>query len=140
MQKFALRICTKCWNESYETLLNMYQLQSHEDRRIFIDMSTMFKIVHNMMCFPSDISCLHHTNHRVTRLTSIQAQAPQLYFQPIFAHTNQFYYSFVPKSICMWNSLPPSLITGSSISYFRNNFWTTFHISFCYLCVRCYFA
>ena len=127
VQKFALRICTKNWNESYETLLDMCQLQSHEDQRIFIDMSTMFKIVHNMMCFPSDIFCPHHTNLRVTRLTSIQAQAPQLYFQPIFAHTNQFYYSFVPKCIRMWNSLPPSLITGSSTSYFRNNFWA--HIS-----------
>ena len=32
-------------------------------------------------------------------LSTIQAQAPQLCFQPIFAHTNQFY-SFVPKCIC----------------------------------------
>ena len=53
-------------NESYVMLLDMCQLQSREDRRIFIDMSTMFKIVHNMMCFPSDIFCPHHTNHRVT--------------------------------------------------------------------------
>ena len=45
VQKFALRMRTKNWNESYETLLEICQLQSHEDWRIFIDMSTMFKII-----------------------------------------------------------------------------------------------
>ena len=70
VQKFALRMCTKNWKESYETLLNMCQLQSHEVRRIYIDMSTMFKIMHNMMCFPSDIFKPYHANHRITRSTS----------------------------------------------------------------------
>ena len=122
VQKFALRMCTKNWNESYETLLEMCQLQSHEDRRIFIDMSTMFKIVHNMMCFPPNIFCSQSPSQRVTRSTAILAQAPQLYFQSVFAHTNQFYYSFVPRSIRTWNSLPLTLI-NSSIPYFKNNFW-----------------
>ena len=85
-------------------------------------MSTMFKIVHNniMMCFPPD------TIQKVTRSTAFLAQVPQLYFQPIFAHTNQFYYSFVRRCIRMWNSLRLSL-TNSSVSYFKNNFWA--HIS-----------
>ena len=93
VQKFALRMCTKNWNESYETLLEMCQLQSHEDLRIFIDMSTAFKIVHNMMCFPPDIFYPYHTNQRITRSTSTLAQAPHLHLQYIFTHTNQFYYS-----------------------------------------------
>lgn len=127
VQKFALKMCAKSWNESYETLLDMCQLQSHEDRRLLTDMTMMFKIVHNMMCFPSNVFNPHHVSHRVTRSTYTLAQAPQLYFQPFFAHTNQFYYSFVPKCIRMWNTLPLSLTTNPSISHFKTNFWA--HIS-----------
>ena len=127
VQKFALRMCTKSWTENYETLVEMCQLRSHEDQRIFID---IFKIVHNMMCFPHDVflpyQC-HHTNQRVTRSTSTLAHTPHLQLQHIFAHTNQVYYSFVPKCIRMWNSLPLSL-TNSSVPYFKNNFWA--HISY----------
>ena len=124
VQKFALRMCTKSWNECYETLLNMCQLRSHEDRRMYIDMSTMFKIVHDMMCFPSDIFRPSHANHRITRSTSTLAHAPQFLFQPYFAHTNQFYYSFVPKCTRLWNTLPSPLISYPSMSHFKTNFWS----------------
>ena len=55
VQKFALKICRKAWDQSYQSLHDLFQVPLLEDRRIYLDLCTMFKIVHNMCHFPSDI-------------------------------------------------------------------------------------
>ena len=68
VQKFSLRICRKTWDQSYQSLMELFQVPTLEDRRIYIDLCTMFKIVHNMCYFPSGILCEYHAT-RTTRAT-----------------------------------------------------------------------
>ena len=42
VQKFALRICRKTWDQSYQSLLELFQIPTLEDRRIYLDLCTMF--------------------------------------------------------------------------------------------------
>ena len=48
VQKFALRLCAKNWNLGYCELLNLFNLPSLENRRLYVRLCTLFKIVHNL--------------------------------------------------------------------------------------------
>ena len=52
VQQFGLRICTRHWNLSYQDLLDIFQLPSLENRRLFLSLLTFFKITHNLIYFP----------------------------------------------------------------------------------------
>ena len=110
VQKFALKICRKAWDQNYESLLELFQVPSLEERRLYLDLCTMFKIVHNLCYFPSNIIHQHHT----TRMTRVTSNRPEnLYFALPSFHTNQFQNSFIPRTIEAWNSLPPELLSCS---------------------------
>jgi hypothetical protein len=96
VQKFALRMCRKTWDQSYQSLLDLFQFPTLEDRRIYLDLSTMFKIVHNMCYFPSDILCEHHAA-RTTRATL--GRPSHLHFHYPSFHTTQFHYHTLYKSL-----------------------------------------
>ena len=55
VQKFALRVCFKKWSSSYQDLLHLSKLQSLQDRRSFQSLTTLFKIIHNIVYFPQDL-------------------------------------------------------------------------------------
>ena len=55
VQKFALRMCAKHWDSSYDDLLQPFSLPSLQQRREYLDLSTMFKIVHGLFYFPSGV-------------------------------------------------------------------------------------
>ena len=120
VQKFALRICRKSWDQSYQSLLELFEVPTLEDRRIYADLCTMFKIVHNMCYFPSDILCEHRAT-RTTRATF--GRPPHLHFSCPNFHTTQFQKSFITRSIRAWNSLPLDLLHSSSLSSFKVNVW-----------------
>ncbi len=42
--------------ESYQKLLDLFQLPSLENRRLFLSLSTFFKLIHNLIYFPTN----HH--------------------------------------------------------------------------------
>ena len=42
VQKFALRICRKTWDQSYQSLLELFQIPTLEDRRIYLDLCTIY--------------------------------------------------------------------------------------------------
>ena len=120
VQKFALRICRKTWDQSYQSLLELFQIPTLEDRRIYLDLCTMFKIVHNLCYFPSDVLCEHH----VTRTTRATLGRPShLHFHYPSFHTTQFQKSFVMRSIKAWNSLPLDLLSCPSVSSFKFHVW-----------------
>ena len=120
IQKFALRICRKTWDQSYQSLLELFQIPTLEDRRIYLDLCTMFKIVHNLCYFPSDVLCEHH----VTRTTRATLGRPShLHFHYPSFHTTQFQKSFVMRSIKAWNSLPLDLLSCPSVSSFKFHVW-----------------
>ena len=117
VQKFALRMCAKQWETSYDELLQLFSLPSLQDRRLYLDLCTMFKIVHGLFHFPPGIFV--EQPPRVTR-----SQSYQLYVPP-YTHTSSFYNSYIPHTIHNWNMFISHAPSPSySVSSFKHNFWT----------------
>ena len=76
MQKFGLRICAKQWDLSYIKILSNFAVSMLQSRQLEHKLSTMFKIVQNLIIFPPSIF--------VPRQSRSGCNA---YLQP-FAHTN----------------------------------------------------
>ena len=53
VQKFGLRICSRQWTKCYQELLELFHLPSLENRRLFLSLSVFFKIIHNLVYFPT---------------------------------------------------------------------------------------
>ena len=51
-QKFALRVCMKSWNSTYQELLTCAKLPSLQDRRTRASLCHLFKIINNLTDFP----------------------------------------------------------------------------------------
>ena len=116
IQKFALRMCAKQWDSSYDDLLQLFSLPSLQQRRLFLDLCTMFKIVNGLFYFPPG-NFVEQTP-RVTR-----SQSYQLFLCP-YAHTTSFYNSFIPRTIRNWNMFTAHTPTQpASVSSFKSNIW-----------------
>ena len=117
MQKFALHMCAKNWDANYEELLQLFSVLNMQQRRAYLDLCSMFRIIHGLFHFPDIIYC-HNDVQRVTRSSN-----PHSFIYP-FARTCYYYNSYVPHSIRLWNS-PPTAFTNntliSSISLFKSN-------------------
>ena len=104
VEKFAIRMITKRWDCGYQELLDMVALPSLETRRLQSSLCMLYKIVHNLCYFPS---------HIITPRSNVSQRTDRrlLLHQP-FARTNTFMYSFVPRSVRVWNSLPEQIVTA----------------------------
>ena len=111
VQKFALKMCSKRWDLGYAQLLELFDVPELSERRLYLDLCTLFKIVHNHFYFPPNIFHEHTgRTHRAVR--------PLLLHCP-FSRTNYFYNSFVLRTSTTWNALPTSLVTNASINHFK---------------------
>ena len=113
-------IVTENWEVKGHHLLELFQIPTLEDRLIYLDLCTMFKIVHNLCYFPSDVLCELHVI-RTTRATL--GRPSHLHFHYPSFHTTQFQKSFVMLSIKAWNSLPLNLLSCPSLSSFKFHVW-----------------
>ena len=84
------------------TLCNNY-------RRQVSSITLLYKIVHNLI----DISPVD-----LIPVTS-NTRGHDQRFHHIYARTNQYSNSFFPRSIRLWNSLPPDLIQQQSLQIFK---------------------
>ena len=55
VQKFTLHMCAKQWDLGYAELLNRFKVQSLRDRRNYLSLCTMYKVVHELVYFPHDV-------------------------------------------------------------------------------------
>ena len=55
VQKFGLRICAKQWDLGYNKLSSNFAVSTLQSRRLKHKLSSMFKIVHNLIVFPPSI-------------------------------------------------------------------------------------
>ena len=113
VQKFACRMATRSWDSGYEDLLDLVDLPSLECRRLETRLCLLYKIIHKLCYFDDGIfipstSLTHHAPHN-------------LVLNRPFAHTNSYFYSFVPYTISFWNNLDSSLVCASSVSAFKCN-------------------
>jgi len=64
----------------------------------------------------------HDENLRVDRPPMLGWQmTPVRKHSHPFAHTNSYFYSFVPHTITLWNNLNPTTVTAPSLATFRNS-------------------
>ena len=114
VQKFGCKVCTKQWGTGYDQLLQLLDLPTLARRRLYLDLSTMYKIVHGLVYFPSNIFV-----NRIGRTPN--TTRPFLYSCP-YAHTNYYQYSFVPRTVSAWNALPLPVVAAELCS-FKSNVW-----------------
>ena len=112
IQKFALRVCCKNWNLGYSELLDVCKVPSLENRRLYLKLCHMFKIVNNLCYFPPEIV--------VQRSTVPYSLRPSLLQQP-FCRTSAFAHSFVPDTIRKWNCLPIELTSTHTLHSFQSS-------------------
>ena len=110
VQKFALKMCLKQWDLGYQDLLDLSQLPTLENRRLYLKLCTLYKIIHGYFYFPPNVFI-----PQVSR----QSYSLPLIHQP-HAHTNAFQSSFVPSSVSVWNHLPHEALTAHSINSFKS--------------------
>ena len=113
VQAFACKLATRQWDAGYEELLELLNIPSLQGRRIHLKLGLLYKIVHNLCYFPDDIFEFRPNPHYDSR------NANPLTLKQPFARTNAFYYSFVPHTTSLWNSLSYSQVTAPSLSSFK---------------------
>ena len=95
VQKFDYKLAAHQWDSSYQDLLQLFELQTLEERRLHLKLGLMFKIINNLCYFPS-IPAFRST------LPGLRTSHP-LQFNPPLVHTNDYKFSFFPHtmSICL---------------------------------------
>ena len=94
-------------------LLHLTQIPTLENRRIYLKLCTVFKIIHGLFSFTPDVFMPQPSRH------DYNYNLPLLY-QP-YAHTNAFQSSFVPSTISIWNHLPHDALIAPSLRTFKLN-------------------
>ena len=113
VQKYGLKMCLKRWDPGYQELLHLTQIPTLENRRIYLKLCTVFKIIHGLFSFTPDVFMPQPSRH------DYNYNLPLLY-QP-YAHTNAFQSSFVPSTISIWNHLPHDALIAPSLRTFKLN-------------------
>ena len=115
VQKFASRMATHNWNLNYNDLLSLTDLPTLERRRMDLKLGQLFKIVHKLCSFPEGIVRFREQTPLLSNTRSVHP----LYLNQPRVHTNSYYYSFVPHTCSLWNSLPFEIINASSYNSFK---------------------
>ena len=124
-QKFALRMCAKSWDSSYQELLHLFSQPDLQQRRLYPDLCTMFRVINGLFHLPDDI-LVPQTSNIYTRSSNSQT-----YTCP-FAHTCSYFNSFVPRTIRAWNSLTLTVTSTNSLASFKLGLPSTFVLAICY--------
>ena len=117
----------------YEHLLRDFNIPTLTDRRYYLDMCTLYKMVNNLAFVPADFISPRiphsHISLRSSKSTSL--------CQP-HARTNTFLHSFIPRSCHAWNMLPTEL-TVLTPTHCLNLDLLTYNCLFMYLHFTVYF-
>ena len=112
VQKFALKMCSKNWGSSYSENLEACSLPELTSRRKYLSLCYFYKLANGTFEFPNCPTTLRQSNYNTRSSQSI------IYTQP-YAHCNSFFYSFFPRTVSLWNSLPSNVVTSTSITSFK---------------------
>ena len=112
-QQFACNMCTKIWDSSNNELLDRLHLPTLAQRRLYLSLCFMYRIIHGLMYFPTNIIVPSSTSSHYTRSYSL--------YQP-FARTDSYLHSFLPNTLSQWNILPDQYVVDSpSLCSFKHN-------------------
>ena len=119
VQKFACKVCLKCWDMDYDNMLHCLDLPLLRVRRQHLKLITMFNIINGDIVFPAGIFNLHQ---RLSQRNNSSV------FHRLHSRTNYFYFSYVPSVITVWNTLPVDIRSSSSVSVFKHNLLHWAHV------------
>ena len=115
VQKFACRMMSHRWSgATYEDLLTITNLPTLERRRLELRLCHLFKIIHNLVYFPSNVIVHRERPHYHFR------SSHDHYLSQPFARTNSYFYSFVPHTISIWNRLPTDIVSLPSFNSLKH--------------------
>ena len=119
VKEFALRVCTKSWDLTYDALLSETYLPSLAVRRQRAKLCSLYSFINHLCHFPN--APLENRAHPyATRASQTHALVP------IPHHSNQYRGSFFPSAIEAWNKLSPDIQNIQSI--------VITIINFCFCC------
>ncbi len=89
VQRFALKVCSKQWNADYLALLKKYKIHTLEERRYYLNLCFLYKIIAGVYCVPhpSPVQFKPVCN-TVTRSHQHQIQTPNVRTN---AHLHSFF-------------------------------------------------
>ena len=109
VQKFGLKVCTKSWDCNYDELLEQAKLPTLQSRRQQAKLCQLFKIVNGTTLYPEapiqPRECFYPSR-------TIHSHA----LVPLQARSSHFQHSFFPSSIRLWNTLPESVVSASTVA------------------------
>ena len=111
VQKFALKLCSKQWDMDYQDLIELMQLPTLENRRLYLKLCTLYKIIHGHFYFPQNIF-----------LPKLTRCALPYQLQQIYSQTNAFQASFVINSVSLWNNLPQEALHAQLFIHLRGDY------------------
>ena len=112
VQKFALRVCTKQWNSSYDDLIAFCNVPKLGQRRSLLSLGLLHKIINGDFTMP-DAPVSPYVPTYSTR------SAEANWYNVPFSRTNTLQSSFFPRTILVWNALPSSVTTTTSLASFK---------------------
>ena len=127
VQKRATKLVFRCKKMSYRQRLEYLQLPTLKFCRIRRDMIETFKIL-NEKYDPDITPCLQLSKISNTRGNSLKLSVERTKY-------NLRKYSFAPRVVSLWNSLPDSIVLSESLNCFKNaldHHWRTEEMFFDY--------
>ena len=99
VQKYALKVCMKSWDTSYEDLLTTSNIPSLELRRKQNSVCHLFKIINGLTDYPSPPTSLQEFYYNSRSAGSNVLTVPKF-------RTCHYQHTFFPSAIAKWNRLP----------------------------------
>ena len=112
VSKCVCKMASRQWyGVQYEQLLSITNMPLLERRRTEQRLCHLFKIVHILVCFLSNV--IMHREEPFYNFRSFILSQP-------FTKTNSLYNSFVPH-ISLWNKLPEDIVSSSTLHGFKRS-------------------
>ena len=114
VQKYALKVCLKSWDVSYDDLLREASLPSLQLRRIQASLCHLFKIINDLTDFPEAPVSVRQSNYNSRSTVAKTLSVPTF-------RTCSYQNSFFPLAITIWNQLPNKLRNCTSLTCFKRH-------------------
>ena len=111
VQKFATRIVTKRWNDSYSSLISQLNWPTLEQRRNCQKLVLCYNIVKNLSFIPSS-NFVSHPHPSLRHSHNLCLLYP-------LTRSNSHKFSFFVSVVPLWNSLPSPVVNASSLNSFK---------------------
>ena len=91
VQKFAMKMCSKQWDLGYQDLIELSQLPTVQNRRLYLRLCTLYKIIHGYFYFPPSVLSPKYVGTILHYLYYINPLHTPMLFSPLL-HSALFQY------------------------------------------------